>query len=215
MKLHSFNTIYPTAESLYGVNSDPINLEDIALIGWELIGNRHTKLYRYTAGTVNKRLQLPCNVELIEAVTGCSFDGRQTGANFDGIDYGAQYTESYIDGNKHNTSTLYSKGTLLNYREEGDELVFDKDYSNVSVLYHGIIADEDGLPMLTDKEIYAIAAYIAYSHLYKKSILAKDGNLLQLSAVIKNDWLRACSAARVSGYLSQNDMNAIADVKTR
>ena len=34
---------------------------------------------------------------------------------------------------------------------EGDELVFNKDYSNVTILYHGIITDDEGLPYLNDK----------------------------------------------------------------
>lgn len=33
MKLNNFNTIYATAEALYGINTDPEDLEEIALIG--------------------------------------------------------------------------------------------------------------------------------------------------------------------------------------
>jgi hypothetical protein len=152
---------------------------------------------------------------MIESVTCSEFDARTTGSHFDGVDYGAQYTESYIEHNKGNSSTLYSSGKYVKYRLEGDSLVFDKDYSGISVLYHGVIVDDEGLPLLNDKELYAIAAYIAYSFTYRKSLMQKDGSLIQLAAVIKADWLRACSAARVSEYLTQNDMDAIADVRTR
>ena len=187
MKLHNFNTIYSTAHALYGVDADPIELEDIALIGWELIGNKHTRLYKYISETTGKRLKLPCNVDIIESVTGPMFDARTTGPDYDGVDYSAQYIEAYAEGSKSDTSTLYTAGKLLNYRLEGDELVFDREYSKVCVLYHGIIVDDEGLPLITDKEMLAIATYIAYSYTYKKSLLQKDGNLIQLASVIKSD----------------------------
>lgn len=215
MKLHNFNTIYSTANALYGVDADPVELEDIALIGWELIGNKHTRLYKYISETTRRRLKLPCNVDIIEAVTGPSFDSRTTGSDYDGLDYGAQYTEAYIEHHKSNTPTIYPSGKLINYRLEGDELVFDHDYSGVCVLYHGVIVDDEGLPLITDKEMLAIATYIAYSYTYKKSLLQKDGSFMQLAATIKADWLRACTAARTSEYLNQNDMDAIAEVRTR
>ena len=52
---------------------------------------------------------------------------------------------------------------MIKYREEGDEIVFDRDFPKVIILYHGIIADEDGLPLLNDKEVRALAAYVVYS----------------------------------------------------
>lgn len=187
MKLHNFNTVFSTANALYGVDADPIDLEDIALIGWELIGNKHTKLYRYVTETANCEIKLPCNVDIIEAVTSGKMDARTTGPSHDGIDYSSQYTEAYIEEHKFNTTTLYCPGQLLKYRLEGDSLVFDRDYSNVSILYHGIIVDDEGLPLITDKEMLAIATYLAYSQLYKKSIMQKDGGLIQLAAAVKAD----------------------------
>lgn len=215
MKLLNFNTIYSTANSLYGVDADTSELEDIALIGWELIGNKHTRLYKYVVETTGRRIKLPCNVEIIESVTIPVLDSKTTGPEYDGVDYNSQYIESYTEGHKSNTSTIYNPGKLVKYRLEGDELVFDRDYSKVCILYHGIIVDDEGLPLITDKELLAIATYIAYSHLYKKSIMQKDGNLIQLATVIKADWLRACTAARTSEYLNQNDMDAIAEVRVR
>lgn len=187
MKLLNFNTIYSTANSLYGVEADTSELEDIALIGWELIGNKHTRLYKYVDETTHRRIKLPCNIDIIESVTIPEVDSRTTGETFDGADYGSQYVESYIEGNKSNTPTIYQPGKLVNYRLEGDELVFDREYNKVCILYHGVIVDDEGLPLITDKEMLAIATYIAYSHLYKKSIMQKDGNLIQLASVIKAD----------------------------
>jgi hypothetical protein len=56
------------------------------------------------------------------------------------------------------------------------------------VVYHGILVDEEnGLPLLNDKELNAVAAYIAYVSIYKEGIRKRDGNLIQLSQTIKAD----------------------------
>ena len=56
------------------------------------------------------------------------------------------------------------------------------------VVYHGFIVDENtGLPLLNDKELRAVATYVAYIALYKESIRKRDGNLLKLAQVVKED----------------------------
>lgn len=82
------------------------------------------------------------------------------------------------------------------------------------VVYHGILADEEtGLPLLNDKELKAIAAYVAYMSIYKEGIRKRDGNLISLAQTIKADWLRLCNAARIPEHFSQNDMDRILDAK--
>ena len=67
-QLINMKAVYPLINDLYGIEADTDKFEDIALAGWELIGNKHTRLYRYTGSTVNRELQLPCNVDVIESV---------------------------------------------------------------------------------------------------------------------------------------------------
>jgi hypothetical protein len=55
---------------------------------------------------------------------------------------------------------------------------------------------------------------VAYASLYKEGIKKKDINTIKLAQTIKEDWLRACNAARIPDHLSQNDMDAILDAKT-
>lgn len=215
MNRNNFKSVYSQAYILYGTSIDTTNFEDICLNGWELIGNRQTSLYKYTTHTQDRKIKLPCNVEFIEAVFGRRMDAQTTN------DYSVypnvynQWVEEYIESWKRDKSVFYNSGVLLKYRQEGDYLVFDQDYANVTILYHGIIVDEDGLPYLTDKEVQALAAYCAYIDIYKKSLIQKDGNLFQLAAAVKNDWLRLCNSARIPAHLSQNDMNNVLDVKTR
>lgn len=215
MKLNNFKSIYSEANILYGTVVDTNNFEDIALNGWQLIGNKQCKLYRYITNTVNKRIKLPCNVEEIEAVTSFPTDANISSNLSSYPNVYNQWVEDYIDSWDINKSSFHVKGSLLKYQLEGDELVFNKDYSEVTILYKGIIVDEEGLPYLNDKEVQALAAYCAYIDMYKKSLVQRDGNLLQLANVVKADWLRLCNAARVPNSISQNEMNDILDVVTR
>jgi hypothetical protein len=54
-------------------------------------------------------------------------------------------------------------GKVLKYQQVGDKLYFTHNYGMINILYKGIEADEEGLPMLSDKEANAIATYIAYT----------------------------------------------------
>lgn len=215
MKLYNFNTIYNTVSKVYGLTIDPTTFEDVALFGWEQIGNRHTQLYRYITDVQNGKIELPCNVDSIESVTIPLLDAQMTSNLETHPQFENQYIERYIESHKWNDSPVYQSGKLIKYREEGDTLLFDKNYKHVCILYHGIIVDEDGLPLLNDKEIRALAAFVVYSDTYKQALMRKDGNLLQLAQVAKADWVKSCTAARISDKFSQNDMDSILDVKVR
>ena len=59
------------------------------------------------------------------------------------------------------------------------------------------------------------ATCFVYSDTYKQALMRKDGSLIQLAQVAKADWMKACTAARIPDMFTQNDMDAILDVKTR
>ena len=215
MKLNNFKSVYAEVHTLHGITIDPSNFEDIALTGWDLIGNKQTRLYKYTTSTINKRVKLPCNIDILEAVFSPEIESNSSTQLSSYPNLYNQYVEQWIEAWKRDKSVFYNKGRLVKYRLEGDELVFERDYPSLTILYHGIIMDEDGLPYLTDKEVHALATYCAYNDLYKKSLAQRDGNLFQLSQAIKADWIRQCNAARVPEHITQNEMNDILDVKTR
>lgn len=107
--------------------------------------------------------------------------------NIHGYNYYNMSVEYYNESIKKEPNPFYNRGHLVKYRIEGEYLVLDKDYDNVIILYHGVITDDEGLPYLSDKEVQALAAYIAYFDIYKKSIMHKDGNLVNLANIIKTD----------------------------
>lgn len=215
MELLNIQTAYGLAETLYGTVMTPDDFEELALNAWELINNKHTRLYSYVGDTECKELQLPCNVSVIESVHIPIEDAKVTGPTFNGFDPGGAFTESYVEHFKWNTDPLYSSGKLIKYREEDGVLLFSKDYRGVKVIYHGVIVDDEGLPLITSKEARAIAAYVSYISMYKKSLVNRDATAFQFAQTLKEDWLRSCNAARVPDHLSLNDMNDILEVRVR
>jgi len=58
-------------------------------------------------------------------------------------------------------------GKFAHFERIGDKLYFDKEYGHVHILYRGQVLDAQGLPVLNDKEVNAIAAYCAYVIKYR------------------------------------------------
>ena len=215
MKLYSIKSAYGLANDLYGITISETTFENLALNAWELIGNKHTRLYRYIGPTENKALELPCNAELVESVHLPINDAQLTSSDSSYINTENITTERYIDAYRGFDDVYYQKGKFAKYKEVDGTLYFNKDYPKVMVVYHGVEADEDGLPKINDKEMKAIAAYVAYATLYKEGLTKRDGGLVQLATTIQNEWLKRCNAARIPTYLNQNEMDAILDVKFR
>lgn len=214
--LNKFNAAYSLAESLYGVSASEDDFEDIALDGWGRIGNKHTRLYRYIGDVVDNKLVLPCNVDVIESVHVPIPDAQMTSNLSDWLPIDSLWTEGYIDFRKWDEDPYWTRGKYVKYDEGDGVLYFSHNYKRVMVVYHGILMDdEDQLPLLNDKELRAVAAYVAYVSLYKEGIKKRDGNIIKLAQIVKEDWLRLCNAARIPEHFTQNDMDRILDVKVR
>ena len=73
----------------------------------------------------------------------------------------------------------------MKYEKVQDKLYFTHDYGRVNILYKGIIADEDGLPELTDKEANAIATYIAYNNKFKEGLRTNNEGSIKMSQMLE------------------------------
>lgn len=217
MQLFNINTVYGLVETLYGITPNESNFEDIVMNGWSYINNKHTRLYRYVADAdENGVLDLPCNVDVIESVHIPMPDAKMTSNKTVFNEINTLFTEGYIDAWKRLEDPYWTRGKLVKYDEGNNQLFFARPYKNIMVVYHGIIADEEtGLPLVTDKEIKALAAYVAYASLYREGIQKRNPDIIQFAQTIYADWLKLCNAARIPEHLSQNEMNSILDVKTR
>ena len=162
MQLFNINTVYGLVETLYGITPNESNFEDIVMNGWSYINNKHTRLYKFVGNTTNQELQLPCNADIVESVTIPISDANITSNKTDLLDFESVAVESYIDSFPTMDSPFNTKGKLIKYKEGDGILYVDRDYNNVTVVYHGILCDEEvGLPLINDREMKAIAAFVA------------------------------------------------------
>lgn len=214
MKNLNFHTAYTYIQTNYGLNIDQLEFESSGMIAYDKIGNKQTEIKEFVGDVVNGELELPCDVTSIEAVFGNFIDSQKTSNKQRWPQVITNYIEQYIEYWKYNKFLLYDYGVLLNYQMRENTLLFDKDYKNVLVLYRKQILDEEGFPYINSKEAEAIAAYCAYTDLYKQAIRTRDPNTYQMAQNIKLEWARLCERARVPEKVSQNDMNRILDVMT-
>lgn len=227
--MDDFYTAYPLINQLYGVEMTPEDFEEIGLIAWNKIGNKITKLYRFSTDLVcdspgkhqccgerpkSFSMELPCNCDVLEAVTYNWEDWNMTTNLTENGDYNSQFTESYIESRKITEAPLYISGRYVKYERVGNTLYFDKDYGTIHILYKGVMLDNEGLPCITEKEAFAIALYCAMTRMRRDGLVTKNSDLIQQSQLLQQEWLRACSDARVADYIDQNEMNEILDANS-
>lgn len=217
MSNNNFHYAISQAQLLYDIEGDDEDLEEIGLIAYNFIGNKNTRLYKVQLdiNCQDGSVQLPCNVDIIEAVTYCGpEDWNYTSNQKEYGDTQSSYTENYIESKKAFLDPFYLSGKYVNYRREGNVLYVNKGFGKVNVLYQGILLDADGLPELNDKEAIAIAEYIAYVYKYKEAIRTNNQNVLKMAQELRQQWLFHCDAARVPEYVSQEEMDKILNVQS-
>lgn len=213
--MNNFHYAISLAKTLYDVDGDLEDLEEIGLIAYNFIGNKNTRLYRAQLDCVDGVIQLPCNVDIIEAVTYCGPEDWNYTSNHDyNGDWSSSYTEDYIESQKMYLDPFYISGKFVKYKRVGDKLYVNKGLGKVNILYHGILLDDEGLPEINDKEAVAIADYIAYTMKFKEALRTHNGNLANEAATLKQQWLLHCDAARVPEYVSQEEMDKILNVQS-
>lgn len=202
--------------TLYGIKMPEDEWEEIALVGWDLIGNKRTRLYRYSTcvSDCSEGVQLPCNADIIEAVTTDFEEWNYSTNDTPNGDVNSAYVESYIEHRKAFRSPLYLPGKLIHYERVGDMLYFDRPHGKINILYKGLILDDDGLPQITDKEASALATYCAYISKFKEGLKTNNANIIQLANELKRRWDTQCTQARVDHYMSQNEWDEVLDAKT-
>ena len=128
-------------------------------------------------------IDLPCNCDIIEAVTADYEDYQRTtpttlaGNNQNG------WVEGYIESRKFNTGFGYIPGKYIKYYRAGNTIYLADRFNKVKILYKGVIVDEDGLPFLSEKELDAIAAYCVYVNDFKQARMTRDSFTFQLAQV--------------------------------
>ena len=215
--MNNFHYISVLLDMLYGIEMEDQDVEELGLLGWNLIGNKNTKLYRVRLciDPKDNSVTLPCNAigdgGCVELVTSSWEDWERVTNKSEFGDLNSAFVETAIEAEKIYQSPWYLPGKILKYEQVGEKLYFTHNYGTINVLYKGILADEEGLPQLTDKEATAIATYIAYIQKFKEGLVTNNQNISNQAALLKNQWLQQCDQARIT-YLNQNDFNNILDV---
>lgn len=214
---YPFQTAYTQSRELYGVELAPDEFETIGMIAWGKIGNKQAGLYRIVMEPTKISdglwtIDLPCNADILEAVTAEFEDWEKTSNQALTYQNDRGWIEQYIERGKLNTNSLYQSGRFIKYRREQNTLYFDQPYKKVFILYKGFIADEEGLPFLTEREVDAVAAFCAYSTDLKAARISKDKSTMEMALFLKQLWERACTRARVPDYINQNEMDEILNV---
>ena len=213
MTFMNFHYAISLAQSLYEVEGDTEDLEEIGLVAFDMIGNKRTRLYRASLEVgEDGSAALPCNCDIIEAVTYCGpEDWAYTSNIHEYGDIQSSYTENYIEGQKTFLDPLYQSGKFVKYRHEGNYIYVNKGFGKINILYHGEQLDEEGLPELTKNEAIAIADFIGWVQLNKKAEKTMNRVISERANKAEQRWLIHCDKARQPDYLSQNDMDMILD----
>lgn len=216
MTTNNFYYALSLADTLYGINISENSFEEIALIAWNQIGNKRVRLYNYSVCLPEcgeKVIDLPCNLDILEAVTGNFEDFQHVSNTYNHGQPGSFTTEQFIEHRKRFTSPYYQSGKYIHYERVGDKLYIKDPVHKVNILYKGVILDENGLPEINDKEALAIATYVAYVTKYKEALITNNNHIFQMANSLKQQWMIQCDQARVTEEISQNEMDEILDAK--
>lgn len=219
MQTYPFKTAYTQARELYGLELNPDEFETLGLIAWDKIGNKQYKLYKFQSEpdkTTSDEyyLDLPCNVDIIEAVTTNYEDYQKTTPTTISSNNQSGWIEDYVENRRYNTSALYMPGKFIKYRQEGNRIYLADKFNQVNVLYKGVVVDDEGLPFLNGKELDAIAGFCQFVDLRKKATVNRDMQLMQMIPYWENNWKLLCTQARVPDYINQNEMDEILNVSS-
>jgi len=219
MKDYPFKTAYTQARELYGLTLTPDEFETIGIIAWDKIGNKKYRMYKFQEEPLQTEsgswyIDLPCNADIIEAVTADYEDYQKTtpttiaGNNQNG------WIEGYVETRKYNTSFYYSSGKFIKYIRENNRLWLSDRFNKVNVLYKGVVVDDEGLPSLNEKELDAVAVFCTYTDFFKKALVTRDSATFQMSQVLEAKWKKMCTQARVPDYLNQNEWDEVLNTST-
>lgn len=214
--MNNFKYSMSLLNTMFGITLQEDDFEEIASIGWNMIGNKRIRIYRYSTcvDECQDGVELPCNVDQLEAVTTDWEDWNySTNDTPNGNIYSA-FVESYIEHRKAFRDPLYASGKFINYERVGDKIYFDRPYGKINILYRGLQLDDDGLPEITDKEALAIATFCAYTIKYREGLMTNNANLLVLAENLRQQWLIRADQARNDYYMSQNEWNQVLEAKT-
>ena len=198
-----------TASKLYALDMKEDDFIEMAYEVWRDIGNIATSIHRYfTQVPDDFIIELPMQMEFIDSVT-VADSNLNLGSNDETI------------GSDLNQSITSSFGRSVNYTTLNNNSIqiTSPEAKNISVMivYRAIDVDEDGLPLLNDKESAAIAAEVTKRESVRKGFLGvgfKDKISSTMLQYIMTESTRLMTAAKINENMSNDDIDKMLDIQS-
>lgn len=186
---------------------------------WRQIGNIARTVNVFTFKVDDSLIiPLPKDCEFVQSVTGVYLRSYTDKGNFDSGGRVAEVETNLTElspASDAKTSSSYTYGESISF-VTGDGFVklvsVNTSGYEVEVKYNAILTGEDGLPLLNDREVEAIAANMALREIEKKIFRGTKVTEYQLQ-YIKNEADRLFQAAAIDEKISDAAIDAMMDVK--
>jgi hypothetical protein len=207
-------------KTMYSMHIDEYDYLDIAVDALRDIKHfGSTEYVAYITADKNGKVQLPCNMDSIDAVTtehmGRKSYGSRVEMDIDGITGTDEYiTQSNIMDSLNRVwrpglGGLTGEG-YISYQLEGKTLRVDKSYAGqkITVAYTGITTDLEGLPIITRKQANALAA-ISARVLTVRGANKGDKGLASMVEYYTGISGRLIQAASIPENISDNELDEV------
>lgn len=213
----------PKLKDWYGINLPENEYLERANECLKKIGMR-TVLFTCTQKPDDQnRLEVPCNMYEIESVTTEPILERldqvraTTVASERYIELGVFLAVKFTDKDYFRKSKYYTPEYFVNYSYQPPYIILtDPDHISgreITILYHGLITDEDNLYMINEWEAEAIAHYCGYVYAFRNAFTGQpnSGAMVQIATMEKD---KSIVRARTEGYWNQNVIDQMLDALT-
>jgi len=219
-----FLTAMAKAQQRYAIDMKTDEFIEMAYDVWRSIGNIATKATRYfTKVPDDMMIELPANTEFIESVT--SVDQKAVVTTFDsGGEKERHVPAMAVRSNipDKNQSITTSPGSTINYLLVDNNTIQitspEMINEDIMIVYRTIDTDDDGLPILNDKEVAAIAAEVARRWFVKQMFLdvgpTANNRIVTMLQMVTSEADRLMAAAKIDETITDDAIDKMLDIKT-
>jgi len=223
-----FLTAYKQMARLYPIEMTEDDFIETGYSVWREIGNIAPETHRFFSTVPDDFIiELPEEAEFIKSVTQIDdpkvFTTWDSGGRKDRHLPSVQ-TLSYTP--ERNESLMSTRGDSVNYRTLNKNTIEITDPNLVTrdlmIVYDTLTVDEDGLPLLNDKEVAAIAAEVARQHMASqlfgsiknKTSLAQAQVIQTMLQYVTAEAGRLMAAAKIDEKITDDGIDKMLDIKT-
>lgn len=203
--------------NLYEISMDDESFIEIAFTIWKRIGNGGSTHSTIATVPISGIVDLPTNCDFIKSVS--VYDNIFNEHDIH-TDSGGEYANMYVSKDMMTDVATERRGedqitgARVHYTHEGDYIhisaptMYDR---RVAIVYTAIDKDDDGLPLLNDREVEAIALGVLVKILEKRLLQGIEGSVQTLN-YFKPLAEKAITVARITEYINDDQVDRILDV---